>query len=175
MVLHRPVELAHLIGMYAPPQSCKRKTSNGSWSALMYSALVESSTPGHDGYPLALVPIMWTVWLGPFRDQVSKAWERPIAISIFRQQTWQELFSLTRDFKLSPQKREGDSVRSCTRPPRPCEPAYWPRRRQPHSDVCAPTVALTNCLDREPACVAVAVRCARPERRVFVSTYCPVC
>jgi hypothetical protein len=24
--------------------------------------LVESLTPGHDGYPLALVPIMWTVW-----------------------------------------------------------------------------------------------------------------
>jgi hypothetical protein len=24
--------------------------------------LVESTTPGHDGYPLALVPIMWTVW-----------------------------------------------------------------------------------------------------------------
>jgi hypothetical protein len=28
-----------LIGMYGPPQSCKRKTNNGSWSALMYSAL----------------------------------------------------------------------------------------------------------------------------------------
>jgi hypothetical protein len=27
---------------------------------------VESVTPGHDGYSLALVPIMWTVWLGPF-------------------------------------------------------------------------------------------------------------
>jgi hypothetical protein len=24
--------------------------------------LVESLTPGHDGYPLALVRIMWTVW-----------------------------------------------------------------------------------------------------------------
>src|SRR6266705_4899119 len=28
--------------------------------------LVESSTPGHDGYPLALVRIMGTVWEGPF-------------------------------------------------------------------------------------------------------------
>jgi len=26
---------------------------------------VESVTPGHDGYPLALVPIMWTVWWRP--------------------------------------------------------------------------------------------------------------
>src|SRR6202790_2486848 len=28
-----------LIGMYGPPQSCKRKTNNGIWSAPMYSAL----------------------------------------------------------------------------------------------------------------------------------------
>jgi len=27
-----------IIGMYGPPQSCKRKTKNGSWSAPMYSA-----------------------------------------------------------------------------------------------------------------------------------------
>src|ERR1700736_5866301 len=52
--------------------------------------LVESLTPGHDGYPLALVPIMWTVWKDLFRYQVSRAWERPIAISVFRQQPWQE-------------------------------------------------------------------------------------
>src|SRR4029077_11322915 len=106
---------------------------------------------------------------------VSKAWERPIAISIFRQQTWQELFFLNRDFMWSPQKRERDSVRSYIRLPRPCEPACWPKRRRPHSDVRAPTVALTNGSDQEPACVAVAVRCGRPERRVFASTYCPVC
>jgi hypothetical protein len=39
MVLHRPVELAGILRMYGPPQSCKRKTKNGSWSAPMYSAL----------------------------------------------------------------------------------------------------------------------------------------
>src|ERR1700687_2417621 len=49
-------------GMYGPPQSCKRKTKNGSWSAPMYSALSGVRDSGHDGYPLALVPIMWTVW-----------------------------------------------------------------------------------------------------------------
>ena len=27
-----------IIGMYGPPQRCKRKTNDGSWSALMYSA-----------------------------------------------------------------------------------------------------------------------------------------
>ena len=27
-----------------------------------------------------------------YRDQVSRAWERPMAIFVFRQQTWQELF-----------------------------------------------------------------------------------
>src|ERR1700691_3886426 len=97
------------------------------------------------------------------RYRVSKAWERPIAISIFRQQTWQELFPLNRDFKLPPQKREGDTVRSYIRPPRPCEPACWPKPRRQHSGGCAPTVALTNCSDQEPACVAVAVRYVRPE------------
>jgi hypothetical protein len=30
--------LAHLLGMYGPPQCCKRKMNNGSWSAPMYSA-----------------------------------------------------------------------------------------------------------------------------------------
>src|SRR6266571_5962275 len=28
--------------------------------------LVESSTPGHDGFPLAFVLINWTVWKRPF-------------------------------------------------------------------------------------------------------------
>jgi len=57
----------------------------------MYSALVESVTPGHDGYPLALAPITGRSGKDLFRYRVSKAWERPIAISVFRQQTWQEL------------------------------------------------------------------------------------
>jgi len=61
--------------------------------------LVELFTPGHDGYPLAFVPINWTVSKNDlYRYQVSKAWERPIAIFIFRQQTWQEIISLNRDF-----------------------------------------------------------------------------
>jgi len=58
--------------MYGPPPSCKRKDELGSWSAPMYSALVESKTPGHDGHPLAFVPINWTV-SNHFRNQVSKA------------------------------------------------------------------------------------------------------
>ena len=36
----RPFILRPLIGMYGPPQSCKRKTKNGSWSAPMYSAFI---------------------------------------------------------------------------------------------------------------------------------------
>jgi len=32
--------MSRIIDMYGPPQSCKRKTRNGKWSALMYSALV---------------------------------------------------------------------------------------------------------------------------------------
>jgi hypothetical protein len=59
---------------------------------------VESVTPGHDGYPLAFVLINLTAWKRPFPISGSKAWERPIAISIFRQQTWQELFSLKQGF-----------------------------------------------------------------------------
>jgi hypothetical protein len=48
---------------------------------------VESQTPGHDGYPLALVPINWTVSKDHFRYQVSKALDRLIAIFVCRQQT----------------------------------------------------------------------------------------
>jgi hypothetical protein len=82
-------------------------------------------------------------------------------------------FSLKRDFKLSPQEPERDSVRSCIRPPRPCEPACWPKPRRQHSGECAPTVALTSYSGREPACVAVAVRCVHPERKVFVEYLLP--
>jgi hypothetical protein len=46
MVLHRPAELAAFTGMYGPPQSCKRKTKNGSWSAPMYSAFSGVSDSG---------------------------------------------------------------------------------------------------------------------------------
>ena len=53
--------------------------------------LVESKTPGHDGHPLAFAPIKWTVSKDHFRNQVPKAWDRPIAISL-RKQTGKELF-----------------------------------------------------------------------------------
>ena len=56
----------------------------------------------------------------------------------------------------------------------PSEPACSPRPRRPHSGACAPAVVLTNNSDREPACFALASRCVRPERRVFVSRSCPV-
>jgi hypothetical protein len=36
---HRPVEPARLTRMYGLLLSCKQKTNDGSWSALMYSAL----------------------------------------------------------------------------------------------------------------------------------------
>ena len=45
-------------------------------------------TPGHDGYPLALVLIKWSGLESTFSGIGFRAWERPIAISIFRQQTW---------------------------------------------------------------------------------------
>ncbi len=35
-----------VIGMYGPPQSCKRKTKDGSWSAPMYSAFGGVSDSG---------------------------------------------------------------------------------------------------------------------------------
>jgi hypothetical protein len=55
-------------GMYGPPQSCKRKRNE--WQlvcAKCMRPLVESVTPGHDGYPLALVRIMWTDFKDLFR------------------------------------------------------------------------------------------------------------
>jgi hypothetical protein len=46
LVLRRPIEITALTGMYGPPQSCKRKTKNGSWSAPMYSAFSGVSDSG---------------------------------------------------------------------------------------------------------------------------------
>ena len=63
-----------LSGMYGPPQVCKRKTRVAVGFAVMYPALLESETPGHDGNPPAFVPLNWTVLEDHFRKQVSKAW-----------------------------------------------------------------------------------------------------
>src|ERR1035437_367249 len=57
-----PSQLISIIGMYGPPQSCKRKTKNGRWSAPMYSASsgVNDSGPGWISArprPYNLVPI----------------------------------------------------------------------------------------------------------------------
>src|ERR1700681_2438446 len=126
---------------------------------------VESVTPGHDGCPLAFVLINWTASMRPFPRSGFESVGETHCHLYFPPADLAGTLSLNRDFKLSPQKRERDSVRSYIRLPRTCEPACWPKRRRQHSGVCAPTVALTNCSDREPACVAVAVRCVRPERR----------
>ena len=83
------VALRQGIGMYGPPQSCKRKTNDGrSGLRKCIRPSVESLTPGHDGNPLALIPINWTVSLETFADIRFRAWGTPIAIAIFRQQTW---------------------------------------------------------------------------------------
>jgi hypothetical protein len=61
-VLHRPVEPAHRFSSCMVRRrvaSEKRKMAVGLRQCIR--PLVESVTPGHDGYPLALVPIMWTV------------------------------------------------------------------------------------------------------------------
>jgi hypothetical protein len=45
------------IGMYGPPQNCKQELRMTFWSAPMYSALLESTTPGQDGIrPLSSLP-----------------------------------------------------------------------------------------------------------------------
>src|SRR5258706_9757957 len=135
--------------------------------------LVESLTPGHDGYPLAFVPINWTVSKRPLpRSGFESVGETHCHLYFPPADLAGISFPLNRDFRLSVQEPERDSVRSCIRPPRPCEPACWPKPRRPHSGVCAPAVARANPLVQELACVAVAIRCVRPERRVFVSTYC---
>jgi hypothetical protein len=135
---------------------------------------VESVTPGHDGCPLALVLINWTAWMRPFPRSGFESVGETHCHLYFPPADLAGTFFLNRDFKLSPQRLERDCVRSYIRPPMPCEPACWPKRRRPHSGAFAPAVARAIRSDREPACVAVAVRCVRPERRVFVSTYCPV-
>src|ERR1700686_1958761 len=83
-------------------------------------------------------------------------------------------FLVNRDFRWSAREPERDSVRSYIRPPKPCEPVYWPKPRRPHSGVCAPTVVLTNLSDREFACASVAAHCVRLARTAFVNICSPV-
>src|ERR1700746_918186 len=135
---------------------------------------VESVTPGHDGCPLAFVLINWTAWNRPLPRSGFESVGETHCHLYFSPADLAGTFSLNRDFKLSPQKRERDSVGSYIGPPRPCELTCWQKRRRPHSGAFAPAVARATRSDRGLACVAVAVRCVRPERRVFVSTYCPV-
>jgi hypothetical protein len=66
------------------------KTKNGSWSALMYSALLKSKTSGHDGSPLAFVPINWTVWSGPFPEAGFESVGSTHCHLVSHQQTWKE-------------------------------------------------------------------------------------
>ena len=63
------------------------ENEDDSWSALMYSAFRESKTPGHDGHPLALAPINWTVSKDHFRNQVPKALGSTFCHLCCRQQT----------------------------------------------------------------------------------------
>jgi len=81
-----------LIGMHRPPQSCKRNRIMAGGRANVFGlewsrrlpAMMDIRSPSSynvDG----LVKTF-------FRYQVSRAWERPMAISVFRQQTGQELF-----------------------------------------------------------------------------------
>src|SRR3984893_3072272 len=136
--------------------------------------LVESVTPDHDEYPLDCVLINWTASKRPFPRSGFESVGETHCHLYFPPADLAGTVSPNR--ALSCHRINGShSVRSCLRRPRPCEPACWPKPRRQHSGVCAPTVVLTNCSDQEPACVAVAVRCVRPERRVFVSTYCPAC
>src|SRR6202162_6472140 len=125
--------------------------------------LVESVTPGHDGYPLAFVLINWTASKRPFPRSGFESVGETHCHLYFPPADLVGTLSLNRDFKLSPQKRKRDSVRSYIRLPRTCEPACWPKPQRPHSGDSAPTVARATHSDREPACVAVAVRCVRPE------------
>src|SRR5580704_2830594 len=124
---------------------------------------VESVTPGHDGCPLAFVLINWTAWKRPFPIWGFESVGETHCHLYFPPADLAGTFSLNRDFRLSVQKRERDSVRSYIRLPRTCEPACWPKRRRPHSGAFVPAVARATRSDREPACVAVAVRYLRPE------------
>jgi hypothetical protein len=62
LAIHSEHNGRRVIGLYGPPQSCKRK--NKDWQlvcANVFGLWWGQMPPGHDGYPLALVPIMWTV------------------------------------------------------------------------------------------------------------------
>src|ERR1700675_4975571 len=82
--------------------------------------LVESLTPGHDGYPLAFVLINWTASKRPFPiPGFESVGETHCHLYFPPADLAGTVFPLNRDFKLSPQKRERDSVRSYIRPPKP--------------------------------------------------------
>ena len=141
---------------------------------------VESVTPGHDGCPLAFV-LMRLDGLDalPFpRSGFKKRQERPIAISIFRQQTCsRNSFSLTGILIVSsPFPGAPIAFVLRIRRPRPCENKFVGQSHDDkHSGACAPAVAQATRSDQAPLLVPLLqYRCVRPERRVFVNTYCPV-
>ena len=145
MVLHRPVELAALTGMYGPPQRCKRKTKQWQlvcpnvfgleWSQRLRAMMDVRSL---------CVPINWTVWKRPLPVSGFESVGETHCHLFFRQQTGQESHFLDRDFRWWPRASERDSFRSCTTPPMRCEPICWPGPRPPHFGACAPVVVLTN-------------------------------
>src|ERR1700688_1150957 len=130
MVLHRPVELAGVIGMYGPPQRCKRKTNDGSWSAPMYSALSGVTDSGPRWISARPRPYNVDGLVKTFSDIRFRERGRDPLPSLFSaSRPGGNSFPLNRDFMQTQQERECDSVGSYLRPPKPCEPACWPKPR----------------------------------------------
>src|ERR1700694_5688229 len=100
----------------------KRRMAGGRRQCIRPS--VESVTPGHDGYPLALVLINWTASKRPFPiSGFESVGETHCHLYFPPADLAGTLFPLNRDFMQTQQERECDSVGSWIRPPRPCEPA----------------------------------------------------
>src|SRR6266699_60863 len=79
---------------------------------------VESGTPGHDGCPLASVLINWTASKRPFPISGFESVGETHCHLYFPPADLAGTLFPNRDFNLSPQAPERDSVRSCIRPPR---------------------------------------------------------
>src|SRR5260370_1819815 len=106
--------------------------------------LMESVTPGHDGHPLAFVPINWTVWSRPFPKAGFESVGSTHCHLYFPPANRTGTVALNRDFRWTQPERGHDIVRSCTPPPIPSRLTCSLPPPSPRSCASDPTIALTT-------------------------------
>ena len=165
----RCVPIVGIIGMYGPPQNCKRKSRWRFGLRQCIRPLVESATPGHDGFrPLSSLLASRSRRTSTDIRFRKRRFDR-CAISVIRQQTWQEIIHSDLSSGGCDQDRNPIRLVLAQTPPRPCGAAYSPARQPPHSDAREPSAVQpvaqprAACLSRY--CITTRAPCTNSLRR----------